>query len=68
MTLDQYIERELRRARSDAAPNAISLRFAQLHQQAERNQADEMEYQLLLGLMQSRWNWLQGGATAPRVE
>lgn len=60
MTLDDYIEQEIHRVNSVAKPNAISVRFAELHGQSARTEADELEYRLLLGLMQSRWNWLRG--------
>lgn len=57
MSLHDYIAREIRLAKEDKKPNAISLRFVQLHEQAARSVTEEEEYAVLLGLMHSRWRW-----------
>lgn len=60
MTLDDYIEQEVKLAAQTRTPNAISLRFSQLHLQQGRNPQEQDEYLLLLGLMRARWRWTEG--------
>lgn len=57
MSLHDYIAREIRLTKEEKKPNAISLRFVQLHEQASRSVTEEEEYAVLLGLMHSRWRW-----------
>lgn len=57
MTFSEYIAREIKLAKEERRPNAISLRFVQLHEQAGRTAAEEEEYQVLFALMRSRWRW-----------
>lgn len=57
MTLEEYIAREIMLTREERKPNAISLRFVELHEQGGRTVAEEEEYQMLYGLMRSRWRW-----------
>ena len=64
MTLDEYIAREIRLAKEDRKPNAISLRFGELHEQERRSPADEEEYQMLHSLMRSRWRWFNASSEA----
>lgn len=64
MTLDEYIAREIRLAREDRKPNAISLRFVQLHEQPQRSLTEEEEYQVLHSLMRSRWRWINACSEA----
>ncbi|MFZ6656199.1 hypothetical protein [Undibacterium sp. TJN19] len=64
MTLDEYIIREIRLVRQERKPNAISVRFVQLHEQASRDVVEEDEYQVLSGLMHSRWRWFQASVEA----
>lgn len=64
MTLDEYIKREIKLAKEERRPNAISLRFVQLHEQAGRSSAEEEEYQVLYALMRSRWRWFKASHQA----
>ena len=64
MTLDEYIAREIKLAKEDRKPNAISLRFVELHEQESRSTAEEEEYQVLHSLMRSRWRWFNASAEA----
>lgn len=64
MTLDEYIAREIRLAKEDRKPNAISLRFVELHEQTQRSAAEEEEYQVLHALMRSRWRWFNASGQA----
>jgi hypothetical protein len=57
LTLEQFIAREISQAKLARAPNAISLRFVQLHEQTRRDSAEQQEYAVLLGLMRARWRW-----------
>ena len=66
MTLDEYIVREIRLVKQERKPNAISVRFVQLHEQATRNAEEEGEYQVLSGLMHSRWRWFQASTEASK--
>lgn len=66
MTLNEYIAREIRLAKEERKPNAISLRFVQLHEQAGRSSAEEEEYQVLYALMRSRWRWFSASTQAAR--
>jgi hypothetical protein len=66
MTLDEYIAREIRLAKEDRKPNVISLRFVELHEQAQRSTAEEEEYQMLHSLMRSRWRWFNASGEAAR--
>jgi hypothetical protein len=64
MTLDEYIGREIRLVKEERKPNAISVRFVQLHEQAARTAAEEEEYQMLRRLMHSRWRWFRAAREA----
>lgn len=64
MTLDEYIAREITLAKEERKPNAISLRFVELHEQTRRTAADEEEYQVLHSLMRSRWRWFNASREA----
>lgn len=64
MTLNEYIEREIRLVKEERKPNAISVRFVQLHEQASRMAPEEEEYQVLHGLMRSRWRWFKASRDA----
>lgn len=66
MTLDEYIAREIRLAKEDRKPNAISLRFVELHERDVRSMAEEEEYQMLHSLMRSRWRWFSASDQAAR--
>ena len=57
MTLDEYIAREIKLAKEERKPNAISLRFVELHELDVRSMTDEEEYQVVHSLMRSRWRW-----------
>lgn len=57
MTLIQFIEREVRLVKESRQPNAISVRFVQLHEQHCRNEFEQKEYDTLYSLMRSRWVW-----------
>ena len=64
MTFDEYIAREIKRTKEERRPNAISLRFVQLHEQTGRSAAEEEEYQVLYALMRSRWRWFNASQQA----
>ncbi len=64
MTFGEYIEREIRLTREDRKPNAISVRFVQLHEKEARTEPEEEEYQVLLALMGSRWKWFRASSDA----
>ena len=66
MTLNDYIAREIRLTREERKPNAISLRFVQLHEQAGRSAAEEEEYCILYDLMRSRWRWFSASREVAR--
>jgi len=64
MTFNEFIQLELKHTRESTHPNAISIRFAQLHVKANRDAAEEEEYDTLIALMQSRWRWHEASAAA----
>lgn len=64
MTLDEYIDHEVRLTRQERKPNAISLRFVELHELQSRSAAEEEEYQVLYSLMRSRWRWFGASSEA----
>lgn len=64
MTLHEYIEREIRFVKESRKPNAISVRFVQLHEQTARTAAEAEEYDVLYGLMRSRWRWFKASHDA----
>jgi hypothetical protein len=57
MTLEQFIAREVKLVKESRQPNAISMRFVQLHEQDRRNEFEQKEYDTLYSLMRSRWHW-----------
>lgn len=67
MTFDEYIQSELKHTRESRHPNAISLRFVQLHEQSARNASEEDEYRTLLALMRSRWRWYEASASVQKI-
>jgi hypothetical protein len=64
MTLNEYIEQEIRLVKANRKPNAISVRFVQLHEQVSRTEAEAEEYLVLYGLMRSRWRWFRASHEA----
>lgn len=70
MNLAQFIAREVKLVKETRDPNAISVRFVQLHEQEIRNEFEQKEYDTLYSLMRSRWRWYQASldAAEPRSE
>ncbi|HEX7645883.1 MAG TPA: hypothetical protein VF450_00575 [Noviherbaspirillum sp.] len=66
MTLDEYINQEVRLTKQERKPNAISLRFVELHELQSRSAAEEEEYQVLHSLMRSRWRWFDASSEVVR--
>lgn len=62
ISFDDFLCQEVESTKKNRSPNAISLRFVQLHEQDARTYAEEEEYQILLGLMKSRWKWQSASA------
>jgi len=67
VSFDDFLRREVESTKGNRMPNAISLRFVQLHEQDARTYAEEEEYQVLLGLMKSRWRWQAASADASQA-
>ena len=64
LTLAQFIELEVRLVKESRQPNAISMRFVQLHEQSSRNEFEQKEYETLYSLMRSRWRWYKASTDA----
>jgi len=68
LSLPAFIRREMRLAKESRHPNALSLRFVQLHEQAGRNVNEEEEYRTLRALMRTRWRWYKASLDAARSQ
>lgn len=64
ISFNDFVENEVELTKKERSPNAISLRFVQLHEQDSRTAMEEEEYQVLIGLMRSRWRWSTGSQDA----
>lgn len=57
MTLEEFIEREVKLAQTNKPRDALTARFVQLHRQAVRDRAEAEEYSELHNTMRTRWRW-----------
>ncbi|WP_334189651.1 hypothetical protein [Noviherbaspirillum sp.] len=67
MGLAAYIRHEVTLVRESRRPNAISVRFVQLHEQAVRTANEEEEYRTLHALMRTRWRWYKASMQAAKT-
>ena len=57
MTLEEFIEREVKLAQTNKPCDALSARFVQLHRQVVRDRVEADEYSKLHNTMRTRWRW-----------